>query len=57
MTVEEAVAKLDALETPGHRDSEGSHSEADDILLAVVPVEVREAYERVQDRADGWWFA
>lgn len=47
----EAVAALDAIN--GH-DPEGAHGEADEVLLAVVPAEVREAYERLAARC-GWW--
>lgn len=58
MTVEEAVAKLDALtgEHPGD-----DHEEADEILLAMVPAEVRDAYHRLsgdhyhQDQRAAWW--
>jgi len=47
----QAVDALDALDP---RDPEVAHGEADKILLAIVPVEVREAYERIEGRAP-WW--
>ncbi len=48
-----AVARLDALSGD---DPEHAHGVADDVLLACVPTEVREAYERVVARC-GWWAA
>lgn len=61
---ETAIAALDAV-GPGTRydgtqrirDPEGMHVEADEIILGLVPPEVREAYERVVDRAGDWWYA
>ena len=53
MTIEEAVAKLDALEK---YDAESAHIAADDVLLLMVPPEVREAWERAQERI-GFWYA
>ena len=50
----EAVAKLDAIDPSG--DPEGAHDQADKILLAALPPEVREAYERLVSRAP-WWAA
>ena len=50
----EAIAALDAIVGD---DPEEAHSDADRILLTAVPAEVREAYDRVVDRADAWWFA
>lgn len=35
-------------------DPDGAHSEADDILLRVVPDEVHDAYVRLMDRCS-WW--
>lgn len=58
MTTEEAVAALDALTGD---DPCGDHEEADEILLAMVPVEVRDAYHRLsgdhwnQDGRADWW--
>lgn len=52
--VAEAVRKLDALK-PG--DPERNHGDADDIVLSIVPVEVREAYWRACDRDSSWWWA
>lgn len=54
MTPEEAVQALDAL--PG-RDAEGEHGTAENILLAFVPAEVRDAYQRAAARAGGYWYA
>jgi len=51
LTAAEAVMALDAIT---HTDSEEAHSKADEILRATVPVAVRQAYERVQERADFW---
>jgi hypothetical protein len=58
MTTAEAVAALDALtgDNPA-RD----HDRADEILLAVVPDEVRDAYHRLsgdhyqEDARTAWW--
>lgn len=47
----EAVEQLNALDSG---DGEEMHAEADKILLAYVPEQVRQAYERVQDRANFW---
>ena len=47
----EAVRRLDAI---SGQEPDGDHGEADEILLSVVPAEVREAYERLVDRAR-WW--
>lgn len=54
MTPEEAIQKLDAI--PGDCPEEG-HYRADEILLALVPPDVRDAYNRVADRAGAWWYA
>lgn len=51
MTPEEAVAALDAMSVA---DPEAAHGEADEILLKLVPDEVREAYQRLVARAP-WW--
>lgn len=51
MNTEDAVTMLDAL---GDDDPEASHAEADRILLAVAPQQVREAYERLVARCR-WW--
>jgi hypothetical protein len=53
LTSAAAVEQLDAI--PGD-DPERAHGLADDVLLACVPAEVREAYERVAARC-GWWAA
>jgi hypothetical protein len=53
VTPEEAVAALDAITTT---DAEYAHGEADEILQSLHP-EVSAAYDRVVERADGWWFA
>jgi hypothetical protein len=45
------TAALDAI--PGG-DPEVAHSMADKILLSAVPADIREAYQRVVERAD-WW--
>lgn len=51
LTTEEAVALLDAIDG---RDGEGAHVEADRVLVRLVDPRVREAYDRVVDRADFW---
>lgn len=52
--IREAVRDLDAI-TPG--DEEANHGTADAILLRFVPTEVREAWERAEERDGGWWYA
>lgn len=47
----EAIAKLDAIDGS---DGEGAHATADEVLLALVSPEAREAYDRVVERADFW---
>jgi hypothetical protein len=62
MTPDEAVAAIDAINNfPDGRqatwqdgDPEDFHGEADEILLATVPVEVADAYRRLQGRC-AWW--
>jgi hypothetical protein len=54
LTAKEAVTLLDALREGAHDDPEGAHAEADNILRAVVPKSVNEAYKRVILRAS-WW--
>lgn len=54
LTPDEAVRKLDAIK-PG--DKEVNHGYADDVVLSVVPDEVREAYCRARKRDGGWWWA
>ena len=54
MTAEEAIAKLDAIDGG---DTEVAHSDAGDVLLAFVPIEVRDAWFRVNSRAGGFWYA
>lgn len=51
MNTREAIERLDA--TSGG-DPEGAHSDADDVLLALVDPEVAEAYERLVGRCR-WW--
>ena len=54
LTKSEAVAKLNELaDNPGD-DPERTHGTADDVLLAYVPEDVREAYQAVVD-ASLWW--
>jgi hypothetical protein len=58
MTPEEAVAALDVLTGD---NPETDHEQADEILLAVVPPEVRAAYARLsgdhyrQESRTDWW--
>lgn len=58
LTKKQATEALDAIQ-PGTKnvDPEIAHWEADKILLAVVTPEIREAYERVIERAGAWWYA
>lgn len=61
ITVEEAVERLQSLAaeqvSQGRMgDPEAAHSHADEVLLAYVPTEIREAYEAVQ-KASRWWAA
>jgi hypothetical protein len=51
--IEDIVSELDAIDCT---DPERAHSEADDLLLAVAPVEVVDAYKRLVERAK-WWAA
>lgn len=54
MTPTQAVEQLDAMTG---KDPERDHAEADDILIAMVPLEVREAYVRLIFRSGFWAFA
>lgn len=54
LTPAEAVQKLDAIKAG---DPERNHGDADDIILSVVPDEVREAYWRACVRDGRWWWA
>lgn len=51
--IQEAIADLDTIP---EGDPERAHSEADKILLKMVPPEVRAAYERLTERCS-WWAA
>ncbi len=50
--VDAAVAALDAIDP--REDPEKSHSDAEEILISLVPHEVAEAYRRLAERAP-WW--
>lgn len=53
----EVIAALDAIDVG---DKENAHSMADDLLLGwvrLIAPEVAEAWERVEKRADGFWYA
>ncbi len=54
LTKKQAVEALDAISGV---DPEEAHWKADEILLMVVTPEIREAYERVIERAGAWWYA
>ena len=56
MTPEQAVAELDRLATEHNGDPEAARTLADTVLLATVPPEVCDAYERVM-AACSWWAA
>lgn len=51
LTPEEAVRRLDALTGD---DPEVDHGKADEILLAALPPEVRQAHAKLIERAV-WW--
>lgn len=53
MTIQEAI---DALNAISGQDQGGDHGKADGILLQVVDPSVRDAYIRLQDRSEGWWY-
>ena len=55
MTAKEAVRRLNLISGSG--DPEVAHSEADQILLAIVPASVAEAYRQLVERADWWAYA
>ena len=55
MTPAEAAAKLDAITAEPGRDNELKHIKADNILIAMVPDEVREAYYRLTNKVDLWF--
>lgn len=57
MTPADAVAELDAMDPPQEGSDWVYHSDADEILLALVPPEVADAYQRLQDRCLYWVFA
>lgn len=52
--VEKAVKNLNEIDAG---DPERAHKEADQIILDLLPTEVKEAYDGVVDRSWGWWFA
>lgn len=49
--MKKAVADLDAIDGG---DAEGAHAEADEVLLRMVPRQVRQAYERLRERSARW---
>lgn len=54
VTAAEAIAALAAITERDAHDPETAHANADDVLLAFVPADVRAAYVRVVD-ACRWW--
>lgn len=54
MTPDEAVEKLDAIDA---EDKEIAHGQADNILVQSVSQPIRDAYIRLLERADGFWYA
>lgn len=57
MTAKQIAIYVRALDSIAGGDPEGDHAEADDILLEVVPEEIRKAYEQLVARAKWWAFA
>ena len=58
ISTERALERLEGLASGLYAsDPEMMHVSADNILLALVPEEVREAYDRVVKAADWWAFA
>lgn len=58
MNKKQAVARLGEIAATLSHDVEVAHREADDVLLAYVPQEVREAYELVRESTGrGFWYA
>lgn len=60
--IQKAIDDLEAIEVNskhpwGACDPESAHVDADGVLLAFVPDEVRDAYERVRARCGGFWYA
>lgn len=51
---QKAIKLLNALDG---RDPERMHSEADDIIISILPDEVSDAYNRLVERTGRWWFA
>ena len=51
MNTAEAVFALDSISSV---DPDSAHCMADEVLMAQVPAEVRDAYERLVARC-GWW--
>lgn len=49
-----AVERLNRIAAVSSGDPEAAHGAADEVLLAMVPAEVRQAYQRVVD-ACAWW--
>ena len=54
MSATEIYAAILALDAIDGGDPEAAHGEADHIILSLVPIEVRNAYERLTVRCD-WW--
>ncbi len=54
LTTADAVAALNRIKGG---DPEGAHADADRILLASVHPDIRAAWERVETRARGFWYA
>jgi hypothetical protein len=57
ITTEDAVEKLNDLLYEKSWDPEVAHSRADDILLSMVPPEVKAAYEELIEGCRWWAFA
>ena len=54
MSINDVVAAIDAIDPVG--DPESAHSELDDLLLSVMPDEIKAAVARLIKRAP-WWAA
>ena len=57
MDVEKAVRALKRLEKDGSADKEGTHVSADSILLQCVDPKISKAYNDLEEKIGGFWYA